>query len=112
MRRWTTPAKLKKSGLVGCNSIFELDWMLFPVNVGNCHWVCGGLNIRAQQFVYLDSCRRARDARAFFAIMRAYVRDEHADKVKEGALDLGAWTERDHGGQYGQQVGSTDCGTH
>ena len=110
VRRWTKPAKLKKLGLDGRNSIFELDWVLFPVNIENQHWVCGGLNIKAQQFVYLDSLRRAKEARAFFAIMREYVKDEYADKVKKDTLDIETWTERDHEGRYGVQIGGTDCG--
>ena len=37
------------------SSIIELDRIIMPVNVGNTHWACAMVDMRAESLYYFDS---------------------------------------------------------
>jgi Ulp1 family protease len=49
---------LRRAHLVTTQSqinIFEKDIIIFPINVGNLHWVCGAINFKDKRIEYYDS---------------------------------------------------------
>lgn len=80
VRRWTVKAKI---------DIFELDYVIFPMNIGESHWALGAIDFRKRGFRYFDSmfCRPHRN---FVPFLQSYLRDEHKAKKSvpfEGAED-------------------------
>ncbi len=86
--------------------IFSKDIILFPINLGNSHWVCGAINMRKHRFEYYDSLG-ARNNSAF-TLMRTYVTEEARDKKKK-EIDLRGWTDL-FSDQSPQQENGYDCG--
>ncbi|SJX60395.1 related to Sentrin-specific protease 1 [Sporisorium reilianum f. sp. reilianum] len=86
--------------------IFSKDIILFPINVGNAHWVCGAINMRKHRFEYYDSLGAFNQSA--FELMRDYVVAEARDKLKKD-IDLRGWT--DHfSDESPQQENNFDCG--
>ncbi len=46
VRRWTVKAKI---------DIFELDYVIFPMNIGETHWAMGAIDLKDKGFRYFDS---------------------------------------------------------
>jgi len=46
VRRWTTKSKV---------DIFALDYVLFPMNIGESHWALGAIDLEEKGFRYFDS---------------------------------------------------------
>jgi len=72
VRRWTTKAKV---------DIFEQDYVVFPMNIGETHWAMGAIDLRERGFRYFDSMF-SRPHSNFVPFLRRYVADEH--KAKKG----------------------------
>jgi sentrin-specific protease 1 len=64
LARWTK--KVRSSFPCDCNTwdvetmavqinIFSKDIVIFPINIGNQHWVCGALNFKDMRIEYYDS---------------------------------------------------------
>lgn len=86
--------------------IFSKDIILFPINLGNAHWVCGAINMRKHRFEYYDSLGAFNQSA--FQLMRDYVIEEARDKKKK-EIDLRGW--KDHfSDESPQQENSYDCG--
>jgi sentrin-specific protease 1 len=86
--------------------IFSKDLVIFPINLGNAHWVCGAINLRYRRFEYYDSMGH-RNERAF-ELMRTYLVAEAEDKKKK-QIDLRSW--RNHfSDETPQQENGFDCG--
>lgn len=67
VRRWTVKAKI---------NIFELDYVIFPMNIGDMHWAMGAIDLRAKGFRYFDSMS-ATPHPNFVPFLRCYLQDEH-----------------------------------
>lgn len=46
VRRWTVKAKI---------DIFQLDYVIFPMNIGETHWAMGAIDLKDKGFRYFDS---------------------------------------------------------
>ncbi|TKY90583.1 hypothetical protein EX895_000581 [Sporisorium graminicola] len=106
---WTN---LKSKGFDGVKrwtrriDIFAKDIILFPINLGNAHWVCGAINMRKHRFEYYDSLGAFNQSA--FELMRTYITEEARDKKKK-EIDLRGW--RDHfSSESPQQENGYDCG--
>lgn len=103
---------LKDKGYAGVKrwtrriDIFSKDLILFPINLGNAHWVCGAINMRRHRFEYYDSLG-SYNARAF-ELMRTYVAEEARDK-KGKEIDLRGWKNL-FSDESPQQENGFDCG--
>ncbi|SPO20019.1 related to Sentrin-specific protease 1 [Ustilago trichophora] len=103
---------LKDKGYAGVKrwtrriDIFSKDLILFPINLGNAHWVCGAINMRHHRFEYYDSLG-SYNARAF-ELMRMYVAEEARDK-KGKEIDLRGWKDV-FSDESPQQENGFDCG--
>ncbi|EPQ28837.1 uncharacterized protein PFL1_03640 [Pseudozyma flocculosa PF-1] len=86
--------------------IFSKDIVLFPINLGNSHWVCGAINFRERRFEYYDSM--GIENRKAYALMRSYVVSEGLDKKKR-RIDLRGWRNR-FSRETPQQENGYDCG--
>ncbi|WFD32804.1 Ulp1 peptidase [Malassezia sp. CBS 17886] len=87
--------------------LFTKDLILFPINLGQTHWVCAAINLRLRRFEYYDSMGIARPA--VFAALRAYLADELRDK-KGLELDARDWIDFAAGDASPQQENGYDCG--
>lgn len=86
--------------------IFSKDIILFPINLGNSHWVCAAINMRKRRFEYYDSMG-AYNSNAF-KLMRMYVAEEAKDKKKK-EIDLRGWKDW-FSDDSPQQENGYDCG--
>lgn len=73
VRRWT-----RRSGV----DVLRYDLILVPVNIGNHHWVMGGVDMKDRKFMYLDSMRRG-DTSGVVETLRRWLGDEVSDKHGE-----------------------------
>lgn len=105
-------ANLKQRGFDGVKrwtrriDIFSKDIILFPINLGNSHWVCGAINMRKHRFEYYDSMGAPNEAA--FDLMRAYVTAEALDKKKKN-INLRGWRDM-FSDESPQQENGFDCG--
>eukprot|EP00928_Gymnodinium_smaydae_P096842 TRINITY_DN8634_c0_g1_i1.p1 TRINITY_DN8634_c0_g1~~TRINITY_DN8634_c0_g1_i1.p1 ORF type:complete len:456 (+),score=101.28 TRINITY_DN8634_c0_g1_i1:39-1370(+) len=100
VKRWTTKAKV---------DVFALDYVLFPMNIGETHWAMGAIDFKAKGFRYFDSmfCNPHRN---FAPFLRRYLDDEH--KAKKGGKpfpDVENW-DLIKGERPPQQKNGYDCG--
>jgi sentrin-specific protease 1 len=75
LARWTkkvtgdcTTPFLRRAHFVTTQSqinIFEKDIIIFPINVGNMHWVCGAINFKDKRIEYYDSLASEPDEAVF-----------------------------------------------
>ena len=106
---WTN---LKSKGFDGVKrwtrrvDLFSKDIILFPINIGNAHWVCGAINMRKHRFEYYDSLGAAN--KSAFTLMRDYLTQEARDKKKK-EIDLRGWTDL-FSDESPQQENAFDCG--
>ena len=96
VRRWTRNVDL-----------FTKDLVLFPINLGQAHWVCACLNLRLRRIEYYDSMGMAR--RSVFDTLRSYLREELRDK-KKLEIDLSDWEDFAAEDTSPQQENGYDCG--
>ncbi|GAC95540.1 Ulp1 protease [Pseudozyma hubeiensis SY62] len=105
-------SNLKSKGFDGVKrwtrriDIFSKDLILFPINLGNAHWVCGVINMRKHRFEYYDSM--GAHNQAAFNLMRTYLTEEARDKKKK-EIDLRGWKDV-FSDDSPQQENSYDCG--
>ncbi|KAJ1030316.1 hypothetical protein NDA16_001226 [Ustilago loliicola] len=86
--------------------IFSKDIILFPINLGNSHWVCGAINMRKHRFEYYDSMGAPN--KSAFNLMRTYITAEAKDKQKK-EIDLRGWRDV-FSDESPQQENGFDCG--
>ncbi|SNX81671.1 related to Sentrin-specific protease 1 [Melanopsichium pennsylvanicum] len=107
---WTN---LKSRGFDGVKrwtrriDIFSKDLILFPINLGNAHWVCGAINMRKHRFEYYDSLGHSNEAA--FNLMHTYITEEAKDKKKK-EIDLRGWKNLFGNEDSPQQENGFDCG--
>ncbi|KAH0473828.1 MAG: hypothetical protein KVP17_001953 [Porospora cf. gigantea B] len=69
--RWST-----RKGI----DVFDLDWMVVPVHVKQCHWVCAAVDMRNRRVYYLDSMTGPEGGLVFSKLLE-YLKCEHEDKL-------------------------------
>jgi len=100
VRRWTVKAKV---------DIFALDFVIFPMNIGESHWALGAIDMKAKGFRYFDSMT-TRPHRNFVPFLRRYLGDEHKQR-KGGPLEgLDDWSLLTIEPPPPQQNNCYDCG--
>lgn len=88
--------------------VFAKDKVVFPVNLGNSHWVTGCIDMRNRRIEYYDSMHAPNPH--FFLHVRTWLQDEH--KAKHGTpLDLAMLGWRDYvNPHFPSQHNGYDCG--
>jgi Ulp1 family protease len=100
VRRWTIKAKV---------DIFQLECVVFPMNIGETHWAMGAIDLRARGFRYFDSML-SRPPPNFVAFLRRYVGDEHSAKKGRPLEGVDEWELLPAEGLVPQQRNGYDCG--
>lgn len=75
VRRWTTRARI---------DVTSKDLLLFPINLGNHHWVLAGIDTDRDMFFYLDSMVGGDTAGVLKALRRWFedeLKDKHGDTI-------------------------------
>lgn len=105
-------SKLANSGYSGVRKwskkfdFFSKDIVIMPVNLGNMHWVCAAINLKAKRFEYYDAMGRMN--LGILRKLREYTEAEHLDK-KGKPLDTADWTDYSNP-KTPQQSNGWDCG--
>lgn len=88
--------------------IFNLDKILFPINMGNMHWICAAIFIKKKRIEIFDSM--GSNGNRYLDALFNYIQDEHMDKKKCPLPDAESWelvpTQRD----TPRQTNGHDCG--
>ena len=79
--RWST-----RKGI----DVFGLDWMVVPVHVKQCHWVCAAVDMRERRVYYLDSMAGPEGGFVFSKLLE-YLICEHEDKLGRPLPDPDEW---------------------
>jgi len=98
VRRW-----LKKSKF----GIKDLDLIMCPVNLDNIHWVLAAIDVRAKEFLYLDSMGGSNSN--VLEILRRWYADELKDKCGE-EMDIEEWEDVYNPGYLPTQKDQGSCG--
>ncbi len=61
-------------------------FILFPINLGNAHWVCGAINFRRRRFEYYDSMGTPNPKA--FELMRHYVTQEQKTRRRRRSTSV------------------------
>jgi len=100
VKRWSKRAKV---------DIFQMDCMLFPMNVNGMHWAVGVVDFKDRGFRYLDSMFGS-PHRNFVRFFRRYVNDEHRSKHGMPLEDIHSWGMLEEPLGVPQQRNGFDCG--
>ena len=77
--------------------IFNLDKILFPINMGNMHWICAAIFMKDKRIEVYDSMGSS--GGRYLEALFNYIQDEHMDKKKSPLPDVDSWqlvpTQRD-----------------
>eukprot|EP00536_Pseudo-nitzschia_multiseries_P008221 jgi/Psemu1/257011/estExt_Genewise1Plus.C_2060009 len=88
--------------------IFQLDKILFPINMDNMHWICAAIFMEGKKIEVFDSMGSSGN-RYLHALFR-YVQDEHLDKKKSPLPDADEWELIPTQGSTPRQTNAYDCG--
>ncbi|KAK8844621.1 hypothetical protein IAR55_006468 [Kwoniella newhampshirensis] len=89
--------------------IFDLDVLVFPINLGNMHWTACAVNFDKKRVEYYDSMGDGTGNRAgVFRAVRGYLDAEHREK-KGQPFDFTGW-ENHFNENTPQQDNGSDCG--
>jgi sentrin-specific protease 1 len=69
--------------------IFNLDKILFPINMGNMHWICAAIFMKKKRIEVFDSM--GSNGNRYLDALFTYIQDEHMDKKKIPLPDADAW---------------------
>lgn len=69
--------------------IFNLDKILFPINMGNMHWICAAIFMKEKRIQIYDSM--GSNGNRYLDALFNYVQDEHMDKKKTPLPDVDSW---------------------
>lgn len=69
--------------------IFALDKIVFPVNMGNMHWICAVVFMTEKRIRVYDSMGSS--GRRYLEALFHYLKDEHMDKKKKPLPDEDEW---------------------
>jgi sentrin-specific protease 1 len=69
--------------------IFKLDKILFPINMGNMHWIAAAIFMKQKRIEIFDSL--GSDGSRYLNALFSYIQDEHMDKKKTPLPDIHKW---------------------
>ena len=88
--------------------IFALDKIIFPINMGQMHWICAAIFMSKKKIQIFDSMGSS--GQMYLEALMQYLKDEHMDKKKKPLPDEDQWelipTTRD----TPRQRNGFDCG--
>jgi len=88
--------------------IFNLDKILFPINMGNMHWICAAIFMKEKRIQIYDSM--GSNGNRYLEALFNYVQDEHMDKKKAPLPDADSWQLIPTQGDTPRQTNGHDCG--
>lgn len=88
--------------------IFDLDKILFPINMGNMHWICAAIFMKKKRIEIFDSM--GSDGNRYLDALFNYIQDEHMDKKKKILPDADAWELVPTQRGTPRQTNGHDCG--
>mmetsp|Transcript_24512 Transcript_24512/g.57602 ORF Transcript_24512/g.57602 Transcript_24512/m.57602 type:complete len:599 (+) Transcript_24512:101-1897(+) len=88
--------------------IFNLDKILFPINMGNMHWICAAIFMNKKRIEIFDSMGSNGDR--YLNALFNYIQDEHADKKKTPLPDADSWELVPTQPDTPRQTNGHDCG--
>merc|ERR1712083_663080 len=88
---------------------FALDYVIFPMNIGEMHWAMGAIDFKERGFRYFDSMI-SRPHPNFVPFLRHYLCDEHKAKKSAPLADADAWDLLAMDPPVPQQSNGYDCG--
>lgn len=103
VRRWPLRAGV---------DISSLDLVLFPINLGNSHWVLAAIDLRRRQFVYLDSMYGA-DNSGVLKHLRQWLYDEVENKhgrERAEKMKIDTWDDIERPSYLPRQGDDGSCG--
>ena len=95
---WTTRAKI---------DAFQLERILFPVNLDNKHWTLAVVNVRDKRFEYYDSMGGTNPTA--MQNLKLWLMEESKDKRGE-EFNLESWEDYNPRESIPQQTNTSDCG--
>ncbi|CAE7739236.1 SENP1 [Symbiodinium pilosum] len=100
VRRWTIKAKI---------DVFEMDYIIFPMNIAETHWAMGAIDLKEKGFRYFDSMF-SNPPSNFVAFLRRYLADEHKAKKSKDLPGVDGWKLLIPEPPVPQQRNGYDCG--
>jgi len=88
--------------------IFNLDKILFPINMGNMHWICAAIFMKKKRIEIFDSM--GSNGNRYLDALFTYIQDEHMDKKKTPLPDADAWELVPTQPDTPRQTNGHDCG--
>jgi len=100
VKRWTIKSKI---------DIFELDYIIFPMNIGASHWALGAIDRKEHGFRYFDSMF-SMPHKNFVPFLQQYLKDEHQAKKGKPLEGIEDWDLIMPDPPLPQQNNGYDCG--
>jgi sentrin-specific protease 1 len=69
--------------------IFALDKIIFPINMGQMHWICAVIFMAKKKIQIFDSLGSS--GQIYLEALFRYLQDEHVDKKKKPLPDQDQW---------------------
>ncbi|KAL3913872.1 MAG: hypothetical protein SGARI_000432, partial [Bacillariaceae sp.] len=69
--------------------IFALDKIIFPINMGQMHWICAAIFMEKKKIQVFDSMGSSGEL--YLQALFQYLQDEHMDKKKKPLPDQDEW---------------------
>jgi len=88
--------------------IFDLDKILFPINMGNMHWICAAIFMKKKRIEIFDSM--GGKGNTYLDALFNYIQDEHIAKKNTPLPDADAWELVPTRGDTPRQRNGYDCG--
>mmetsp|Transcript_5251 Transcript_5251/g.12537 ORF Transcript_5251/g.12537 Transcript_5251/m.12537 type:complete len:541 (+) Transcript_5251:105-1727(+) len=88
--------------------IFKLDKIIFPINQGQMHWMCGVIHMQKKRIQIYDSMGSG--GSNYLQCLFQYVQDEHKDKKKCPLPDIDEWELVGTTSDTPRQRNGFDCG--
>mmetsp|Transcript_23082 Transcript_23082/g.63998 ORF Transcript_23082/g.63998 Transcript_23082/m.63998 type:complete len:588 (+) Transcript_23082:59-1822(+) len=88
--------------------IFQLDKILFPINMGNMHWICAAIFMNKKRIEVFDSMGAG--GNRYLDALFNYIQDEHLDKKKSSLPDKEKWELVPTQRNTPRQTNGYDCG--
>ncbi|CAJ1894774.1 unnamed protein product [Cylindrotheca closterium] len=88
--------------------IFNLDKIIFPINQGGMHWMCGVIHMQKKRIQIYDSMGSG--GHKYLQCLFKYVQDEHKDKKKCPMPDIDDWELVGTTSDTPRQRNGFDCG--
>jgi sentrin-specific protease 1 len=94
VRRWTSERRFRRVGIDHIKSIADVDKIVFPINLGNSHWVLAVANVRNRRVEWYDSMGGVQ--RRYTNAIKRWVKQDFKDKHPDsplGRFDTANWGE-------------------